>query len=235
VKVALDASLEGRLLRRYKRFFADIETRAGERLTVHCPNPGSMRGLIREGAPVRCSRSDNPRRKLRHTLEMVRVGRTWVGLHTGRANAVAEAALRAGAIETLSGYRSLRREVATTRGSRIDFLLEDDPADSRPAWVEVKSVTLAEGSLARFPDSVTERGRRHALALAQLVESGARAALLFVVQRADCDRVEPAEDIDPAYASALREAASRGVEVLALGTRVDSRSIRVEGALPVLL
>jgi sugar fermentation stimulation protein A len=235
VKVPVAADLEGRLLRRYQRFFADVETREGERLTVHCPNPGSMRGLIREGAAVRCSRSDNPKRKLRHTLEMVRVGRTWVGLHTGRANSLAEAALRADAIEALSGYRRMRREVVAPDGSRIDFLLEEHPEDPRPAWIEVKSVTLAEGSLARFPDSVTERGRRHAMALADLAESGARSALLFVVQRADCDRVEPADDIDPAYGAALREAVSRGVEVLAVGTRVTARGIRVESTLPVLL
>jgi len=235
VKVSVAANLEGRLLRRYKRFFADIETREGEKLTVHCPNPGSMRGLLREGAAVRCSSSDNPRRKLRHTLEMIRVGRIWVGLHTGRANALAEAALRANGIEALSHYRQMRREVVTRHGSRIDFLLEEHPEDPRPAWIEVKSVTLAEGSLARFPDSVTERGRRHAMVLAKLVEDGARSALLFVVQRADCDRVEPADDIDPAYGAALREAVSRGVEVLAVGARVTATSIRVEGALPVLL
>jgi sugar fermentation stimulation protein A len=235
VRISLAANLEGRLLRRYKRFFADIETREGEKLTVHCPNPGSMRGLLREGAAVRCSSSDDPRRKLRHTLEMIRMGRTWVGLHTGRANALVEAALRAGGIEALSRYRCMRREVATPLGSRLDFLLEDHPEDPRPAWIEVKSVTLADGDLARFPDSVTERGRKHALTLAKLVEGGARSALLFVVQRADCKRVEPADDIDPAYGAALREAACRGVEVLAVGARVSARSIRVEGALPVLL
>jgi len=235
VTVALTADLEARLLRRYKRFFADVETRDGRKLTVHCPNPGSMRGLIREGAVVRCSRSDNPRRKLRHTLEMVRVGSTWVGVHTGRANAVAEEAIRSSLVPDLAGYRRLRREVADSLGSRIDFLLADHPADPRPAWIEVKSVTLAESGLARFPDSVTERGRRHALALANLVEQGARAALLFLVQRADCDRVAPADDIDPAYGAALREAAARGVEVLALGARVTPRAIRVIGTLPVLL
>ena len=235
MKISVAADLEGRLLRRYKRFFADIETREGEKLTVHCPNPGSMRGLVREGAAVRCSSSDNPKRKLRHTLEMIRVGRTWVGLHTGRANSLAEAVLRADGIEAFSGYGRMRREVVAAQGSRIDFLLEEHPEDPRPAWIEVKSVTMAEGRLARFPDSVTERGRKHAMVLANLVDGGARSALLFVVQRADCDRVEPADDIDPAYGAALREAVSRGVEVLAVGARVTAKSIRVEGALPVLL
>ena len=120
-------------------------------------------------------------------------------------------------------------------GSRLDFLLADHPTDPRPAYVEVKSVTLAEGRLARFPDSVTTRGRRHAEALAELRESGARAVLLFVVQRADCDRVEPAADIDPAYAEALRDAARRGVEVLAVGARVTPTALRLTGRLPVTL
>ncbi len=235
VKISVAADLEGRLLRRYKRFFADIETREGEKLTVHCPNPGSMRGLVREGAAVRCSSSDNPKRKLRHTLEMIRVGRTWVGLHTGRANALAEAALRADGIEAFSGYGRMRREVVTPQGSRIDFLLEEHPEDPRPAWIEVKSVTMAEGNLARFPDSVTERGRKHAMVLANLVDErrSLGAALRGAARGLRPDRA--ADDIDPAYGAALREAASRGVEVLAVGARVTARSIRVEGALPVLL
>jgi sugar fermentation stimulation protein A len=233
--------VEARLLCRYKRFFADVETRDGERLTVHCPNPGSMRGLLVEGAPVRCSTSDNPRRKLRHTLEMIRIGRTWVGLNTSRANALAEQALAAGIVPELSGHESVRREVPAPaipehpKNSRLDFLLEDHPADPRPLYLEVKSVTMAEGRTARFPDSVTERGRRHAEVLSRLVSGGARAALLFVVQRGDCERVEPADDIDPAYGDALRQAANAGVMVLATRVKVGPRVLRLEGPLPVAL
>jgi sugar fermentation stimulation protein A len=233
-RVALRADLEARLLRRYKRFFADVETAEGEKLTVHCPNPGSMRGLLAEGAPVRCSTSDDPRRRLRHTLEMIRAGRTWVGLHTGRANALAAAALDAGLVPGLAAFRARRAEVPMPGGSRLDFVLEGDPRDPRPLHLEVKSVTMAEGRVARFPDSVTARGRRHMELLGELAASGGRAALLFVVQRGDCVRVEPADDIDPAYGAALRAAARAGVALHAVRARVSPRGIRVEDVLPVV-
>ena len=228
--LAIDARVRGRLVRRYKRFLADVETGPGRRLTVHCPNPGSMRGLAIPGAAVRCSESDAPGRRLRHTLEMVRIGRVWVGLHTGRANAVVARALEAGAVPELAGYRRLEREVRSGR-VRLDFRLRD-PGE---CWLEVKSATLAEGSLALFPDSVSERGRRHLEALARLRRRGHRAALLFLVQRADCHGVAPADAIDPAYGRALRRAARAGVELFALGARVGPRGIRVERRLPVVL
>jgi sugar fermentation stimulation protein A len=234
--LGVDAHLRGRLLRRYKRFFADVETDDGRTLTVHCPNPGSMLGCDTPGAAVRCSQSDAPHRKLRHTLEMVRSGRVWVGLHTGRANPLAARALAAGLPRELAGYREVRREVAVAGGSRLDFRLDGRPRDRRPAFLEVKSVTLAGGGgLALFPDSVTERGRRHLETLARLRRQGARAALLFLVQRGDCDRVAPADAIDPAYGEALRRAARAGVELFALGARVTAREVRVERSLPVLL
>ena len=236
VTAPLEAPIAGRFVRRYKRFFADVETDAGT-LTVHCANPGSMKGFHRPGAAVRCSTSDNPKRKLRHTLEMMRVGRTWVGLHTGRANGLVALALAAGLPRKLAGYRSIRREVVAAHGrlsARLDFRLSGH-ATARDAWVEVKSVTLAEKGLALFPDSVTERGRRHADLLRELRARGSRAALVFLVQRADCDRVAPADDIDPEYGRALRRAAAAGVEIYALGARVTSRAIRIERELPVLL
>jgi len=237
VKTALEAPVRGRFVRRYKRFFADVETEDGELLTVHCPNPGSMKGFHRPGAAVRCSTHDDPKRKLRHTLEMMRVGRTWVGLHPGRANAIVEGALSDGVPPALGGYRDIAREVGVDhegQRSRLDFRLSGHPDDPRDAYLEVKSVTLAEGGLALFPDSVTERGRRHLEVLEGLRENGHRAVLLFLVQRADCDRVAPAEAIDPAYATTLRRAARAGVEIRALGARVTARSIAVERELPVV-
>jgi len=238
VRTGIDAPLAARFVRRYKRFLADVETPDGRILTVHCPNPGSMLGFHRPGAAVRCSTSDDPRRKLRHTLEMMRIGRTWVGLHTLRANAVVAEALDAGAPAALAGYARTEREVQIsggTRRSRLDFRLSGRPGDHRPAYVEVKSVTLAERGVARFPDSVTERGRRHLEVLQRLCDEGARAALIFLVQRADCDRVEPADDIDPDYGRALRDAFRAGVELFALGARVTARAITVERELPILL
>lgn len=194
-----------------------------------------MLGLATPGFEVRCSTSDNPRRKLAHTLEMVRVGRAWVGVHTTRANGLAALALESGAIPGLGGYTGIRREVAVGSGARLDFQLTGHATDSRPAFLEVKSVTLARGRAARFPDSVTERGKRHLEVLTRLHAEGARACLLFVVQRADCDWVEAADEIDPAYGRALRDAAAAGVELFALRTRVSPAEIALDGLLPVRL
>jgi sugar fermentation stimulation protein A len=234
VGLPLPPTLRGRLLRRYKRFLADIESDEGRKLTVHCPDPGSMRGCLRDGAPVRFSTSTNPKRKLAHTLEMIRVGRGWVGVNTGRANDAAARALEVGALPELAEYAGIEREVRTGERSRLDFRLVSHARGEPGAWLEVKSVTLAEGGTGLFPDSVTERGRRHLEELMRLRRAGERAALLFLVQRADCAAVAPAEAIDPRYAETLREAAEHGVELYALGARVTARSIRVERRLPVL-
>jgi len=235
VAVPVEARLRGRFIRRYKRFLADVELESGRTVTVHCANPGSMRGFHRPGASVRCSTSDDPKRKLRHTLEMMRIGRTWVGLQTLRANPVVAAVLGARAFAPFAEYPVVDREVSVPGGSRIDFALSGSARDTRAAYVEVKSVTLANSGVARFPDSVTTRGKRHLESLMDLHATGHRAAILFLVQRADCDRVEPADDIDPAYGEALRRAVSAGVEAFALGARVTSRSIAVERMLPVSL
>jgi sugar fermentation stimulation protein A len=241
LRLALAADLEGRLLRRWKRFFAEIETADGRKLVVHCPNPGSMLGLAEPGLRVRCSTSDSPSRSLRHGLEMVRVGRTWVGVHTGRANALVAAALAAAGVPELAGYAEMRREAPVGGGSRLDFRLSGHSRDPRPAFLEVKSVTLADAGaapagerLARFPDAPTERGRRHLEVLVRLRRDGARAVLLFLVQRADCRAVAPADEIDPAYGQALRAALRAGVEVLALRARVGPHALEIERPLPVL-
>ena len=235
VRLPVPASLRGRLVRRYKRFLADIETDAGEVLTVHCPNPGAMTGTQSPGAAVRCSTSDNPKRKLAHTLEMVRVGRIWVGVHTLRANQLVARALAADALPGLKGYAGIRPEAQGPGRSRLDFALTGHRRDPRPAWLEVKSVTLASGTTARFPDSVTTRGRRHMETLAALSAQGHRAVLLFVVQRGDCERVQCAEEIDPGSAEALRSAAAAGVEIRAVRARVRAREIVLERTLPFVV
>jgi sugar fermentation stimulation protein A len=251
LRLANPAELRGRLVRRYKRFLADVELEDGRVVTVHCPNPGSMKGTNAPGSQVRCSTSDNPTRKLRHTLEMIRVGRIWVGLHASRANALARLALERGAVRELRGYRNIASEVAAGNGSRLDFRLDDHVRRRAAAWVEVKSVTLAEALVqapaqtsaqaragakrARFPDAVTTRGRRHIETLVKLRRRGDRACLLYIVQRGDCDAVEPADDIDPEYAAALRAAARQGVELFALRARVSAKAITLEKRLPVLL
>lgn len=245
VRIPIDAPVEARLLRRYKRFLADVELEDGRVLTVHCPNPGRMLGTQAPGSPVRCSVHDDPRRKLGHTLEMIRVGRIWVGLHAARANDVARRVLEAGTAPALRGYSRIEHEVLSPEGSRFDFRLSrsalenrggaDGPASSRVCWIEVKSVTLCAGRRARFPDAVTLRGRRHLEHLAARVAAGERAVLLFVAQRGDADSVAPADDIDPDYGRALRAAAAAGVELHALGARVSPTGITVARRLPVLL
>jgi len=235
IALPIEARLRARLIRRYKRFLADILLDDGSELTVHCPNPGSMLGTQDPGSSVRCSTSDNPKRKLRHTLEMIRVGRVWIGLHAAKANQVARRALEANAYAPFAGYAKVEREVAVREGSRFDFRLSGHPTRDEPCWIEVKSVTLCSDRRARFPDAVTTRGRRHLEHLMARHAEGERTALLYIVQRADADSVAPADEIDPEYGKTLREAARAGVEIHALSARVLGDRIRLERVLPVLL
>jgi sugar fermentation stimulation protein A len=231
----IEARLKARLIKRYKRFLADIVLEDGSELTVHCPNPGAMTGTQAPGAAVRCSTHDNPKRKLKHTLEMIRVGRIWVGLHAAKANDVARQALESSAYSPFAGYATVEREITVDEGSRFDFRLTDHPETDVPCWVEVKSVTLCESRRARFPDAVTTRGKRHLEHLMARCARGERAALLYIVQRADADSVAPADTIDPEYGRTLRLAAEAGVELHALSARVLGDRIELTRVLPVLL
>jgi sugar fermentation stimulation protein A len=220
--------LSGRLVRRYKRFLADVEIE-GRVETVHCANPGSMMGLAEAGARVWLSRSANPARKLPLTWELVEARGALVGVNTGHANRLAEEALIRDRIPELAGYEVRRREVAYGEGSRIDFLLTHP---GRPAcYLEVKSVTLSRTEAAEFPDAVTARGTRHLKELMAMHRQGARSVMLFLAQRADCRRFAVAADIDPAYAAALTAASAAGVEILAYGCRVSPQAIELAGAL----
>ncbi|MEG0966973.1 MAG: DNA/RNA nuclease SfsA [Pseudomonas sp.] len=225
-----------RLLRRYKRFLADIELASGEQITIHCPNTGSMLNCMVEGGQVWFSRSSDPKRKLPGTWEISETPQGRLAcVNTGRANALVEEALRTGVIRELAGFTGLKREVAYgEERSRVDFRLEF--ADG-PAYVEVKSVTLGfDGStVAAFPDAVTQRGAKHLRELAALARQGVRAVQLYCVNLSGIEAVRPAEEIDAAYAQALRAAVADGVEVLAYGTRIDGEQIYVDRALPVLL
>jgi sugar fermentation stimulation protein A len=223
--------LRARLVRRYKRFLADVELEDGTLLTAHCPNTGSLLGCLEPGSPVWLRDSGNPERKLRHTWQAVRIGRTWVNVDTALPNRVVAEAIASGALPELDGYGSLRREVAYGRRSRIDLLLED--AVRGTCHVEVKSTTLARGEVALFPDAVTERGRKHLGELARLARRGRRAVQFFFVSRGDVRVFRPAEDIDPDYASALRRAVRAGVEVVARRTSVRARSLELGERLDV--
>lgn len=227
---------EGRLIRRYKRFLADIETASGEQLTIHCPNTGSMLNCMSEGCRVWFSRSNDPKRKLPGTWEIAETPQGRLAcVNTARANALVEEALRAGVITELADFGALKREVAYGQeNSRADFRL--DFADAS-AFIEVKSVTLGfDGTaVAAFPDAVTQRGSKHLRELAALARVGVRAVQLYCVNLSGIEAVRPAEEIDPAYAEALRLAVAAGVEVLAYGVELTPEEVRVSRRLDIRL
>ncbi len=219
---------EGRLLKRYKRFFADIECADGSLVTAHCANTGSMKNCMAEGARVWFSRNDDPKRKLKATWELVETPHGRMAcINTGRANRLVEEALMAGVITELAGFTQLRREVKYgEENSRADFCLE---LDGQPVFVEVKSVTLgfADSATAAFPDAVTTRGAKHLRELTTLAASGQRAVLIYCVNLSEITAVRAAKEIDPEYAAALAEAKAAGVEVLAYGTSITPSTIAV--------
>jgi len=227
---------EARLLQRYKRFLADIETASGERLTIHCPNTGSMFNCMMPGGKVWFSRSNDPKRKLPGTWEISETPQGRLAcVNTGRANKLVEEALLAGVITELNGFTGLKREVAYGQeNSRVDFRL-DYPDGS--LFLEVKSVTLGfdDSAVAAFPDAVTQRGAKHLRELAALAREGVRAVLLYCVNITGIEAVRPAEEIDPAYAAALREAVAAGVQVLAYGVQLTPEEVRVDRRLEVHL
>ena len=219
------------LLRRYKRFLADVVLEDGSELTVHCPNPGAMLGLNAPGLPAWLSMSDNPKRKLSHTLELLEADGGLVGVNTLLPNRLVAEALDEGVIPELSGYASVRREVKYGKASRVDFLLED-PARGR-CWLEVKNVHLMRSpGLAEFPDCVAARSTRHLEELAEQVAAGDRAVALFVIQRMDCEAFSACADLDPAFARRLEAAASAGVEVMAWSCQVEAGGVRIVSPLP---
>jgi sugar fermentation stimulation protein A len=223
--------VRGHLVQRYKRFFADVVLDDGAALTAHCPNPGAMLGLNAPGLPVWLSKSDDPKRKLAHTLELVETGGSLVGVNTMHPNRLVAEALAAGSIPEVAGYASVRREVKYGVGSRVDFLLEDP--EQPPCWLEVKNVHLRRaGTLAEFPDCVAARSLKHLRELTAEVRNGARAVMLFVIQRTDCDAFAACADLDPAYAKGLEAAAAAGVEVLAYGCEITTAGVRVAGRMP---
>jgi len=223
----------GTLQRRYKRFLADVETTEGEAITMHCPNTGAMLGCSEPGSTVWFSISENPRRKYRHTLEVVLTPLGRVGVNTARANALVDEALNAGSVSELSGYTTIKREarIPNEKG-RFDFLLTGPGLAD--CYLEVKSLTLgySDGTGA-FPDTKSERAVRHIQALKARVKAGDRAVLLYCVQHTGITVATPADDIYPAYGEALREAVNIGVEVLARSCRIERDEIALGGELPV--
>lgn len=222
---------EGRLVRRYKRFLADVELSGGEVVTVHCANPGAMTGVAQPGMRVWLSRSAAPGRKLPWSWELVEAGGALVGINTANPNRIAAEAIAEGRIPALAGYDRIAREVAYGTRSRVDLVLSRDGVPD--AYVEVKNVHLVrEPGLAEFPDSVTARGARHLAELSAMVGAGHRAVMLFLVQRPDASAFALARDIDPAYGAAFDRAAAAGVEMHVWRCRVTAEEIVVDADLP---
>jgi len=232
----LENMQSGRLIKRYKRFLADIELENGRELTVHCPNTGSMKNCADPGSTVWIQDSGNLKRKYPFGWELVQVeGRFWACINTGRANALIREGIETGVISELQGYESLRQEVKYgDENSRIDLLLEDQ---NKPCcYVEIKNVTLLENNgIGAFPDAVTARGAKHLRELMLMVEQGHRAVLMFCVAHTGIERVRPADHIDPEYGQLLREAVSAGVEVYAYGARITPDEVTISRPLPVSL
>jgi len=233
--------VEGRLVRRYKRFLADVALGAdgaGATVVAHCGNPGSMMGLAAPGSAVWLAPNPNPKAKLDWRWEIATQTVDGVahpvGINTGLANRIVEQAIEAGRIAALTGYERLRREVKYGANSRIDLLLEG--ADVPPCYVEVKSVTLRrpdgpDGAAAQFPDAVTARGAKHLAELAARARAGDRAVMVYLVQRADCAHFRLADDIDPAYAAAYADAKAAGVDMVCYDCFVGSEGIELKGPL----
>ncbi len=214
---------EAVLLRRYKRFLADVRFPDGQETTVHVPNTGSMRGCSDPGSRVWLSSSSNPSRKYRQTLEIVESGGVLAGVNTSRSNFLVREALDEKLVDPLSSYTAIRAEQCF-EDSRFDFFLE---GTGIPCWLEVKNVTLVEDGVAVFPDAITKRGRKHLLTLESALRQGYRAVIFYLIQRKDGHHFAPAEHIDPTYAQILRHAFHAGVEVLAYRADVSPRGIRI--------
>lgn len=224
--------VRGTLLRRYKRFLADVRLEDGTEATAHCANPGAMLGLAAPGAEIWLQPSADPRRKLAWSWELERVGDHLVGINTSHPNRLAAEAITARRIAELAHYPTVRREVRLGADSRIDLLLE--APDRAACYVEIKNVHLRLGDTAEFPDCVTERGAKHLGVLADAVAHGHRAVMLYVVQRGDCRDFRIAADLDPGYAAAFARARAAGVEAICYACDVAADGIEIARPLPVV-
>jgi sugar fermentation stimulation protein A len=222
--------IPGKLIKRYKRFLADIELKSGEIITAHCPNSGSMKSCQTPGWRVMLSCHENPNRKFKYTWEMVHNKTCWIGINTGIPNQIVKEAIKNKAIPALDGYSEIKSEVPYGQNSRIDLLLKND---RQLCYTEVKNVTLVEDDhFYYFPDSITKRGRKHLYELMNMVKQGHRAVMLYVIQRNDGTIFKPATHIDPAYAESLKETYLNGVEILVYQADVNPHSIVLRNEVP---
>ena len=223
--------IKGTLVKRYKRFFADIELEDGEIVTAHCPNTGPMTGIYIPGKPVYISPSNNPKRKLKYTWEIIEIDEppTWVGVNTNLPNKAVRSLLEQKLIPELADFSELKSEVKYGQeNSRVDFLMTH--TDGTPIYIEVKNTTWTDGSLALFPDTVTTRGQKHIRELMSMLPE-ARVCMLYFVNRGDCDSFAPGDSTDPKYGQLLREAMAKGLEVYACSCDVSPEGVAYKGLL----
>lgn len=230
---ALPPLLQGRLVKRYKRFLADVELEGQGIVTAHCPNSGSMQGCAEPGSRVWISLSNNPARKLAYTWELVQTKGSMIGINTQVPNKLIKSALENRQVEELKEFTRIRSEVKTSDHTRLDLLLEGE--DQKTCYVEIKNCTLVEAGKAMFPDAVTTRGQKHLDELIRLKQEGHRAVIFYLVQRMDATSFSPAALIDPTYARKLIHAVEKGVEILTRDVHIDPAMIRLRRALPVRL
>lgn len=227
--------IPGKLLKRYKRFLADIELESGEIVTAHCPNTGPMTGVCTPGSRVQISSSNNPKRKLPYTWEMIEVNNTWVGINTGLPNKVIKLALEQKVFAEITNYENIKPEFpyGKDQKSRVDFLLTGNK--SQPdIYLEVKNTTWSDGELALFPDTVTTRGQKHLQELTALLPD-AQAIMLYFINRGDCTSFAPGDTADPQYGKLLREAATAGVKILPYRFEISPEGIKYLGLAPLTL
>lgn len=226
-----NALVKGKLIRRYKRFLADVELENGEIIVAHCTNSGSMKSCLEDNAPVYLTPVNDPKRKTKFTWEMIYMNGGWIGINTGIPNKLAFEAISASQIPGLENYTTVKREV-TFGDSRFDIYAEND---EERCFVEVKNVSMKVDDWALFPDAITTRGRKHLETLIEVKKSGIRAVMLYVVQRMDVTKFGPAAKIDPNYATSLKKAMENGVEVIVIQVNVSPEGFEIAGTLPAFI
>jgi len=225
--------IPGVLIKRYKRFLADVELQTGRVVTAHCPNSGSMAACCEPGRPVFLSYHDSPKRKLKYTWEMIDMPTSLVGVNTLVPNRLVHLSLQEGLIRSLHGYQDIRREAKINAHTRLDLVLTG--GKDTPCYVEIKNCTLVNDRMACFPDAVTVRGQKHLAELEKLKKAGCRCVIFFLVQRMDADLFRPADHIDPAYGHALRQAFECGVEIMVYDVHLDLKMIKLNRKIPYRL
>ena len=231
--IAFPPLTAGRLIRRYKRFLADVELENKTVVTAHCPNTGAMTACSEPGRTVYLSTHDHPGRKLKYTWELIDMPASLVGVNTQIPNRLVYQAIADGEIHDFRDYNEIQREVRVGERRRLDLLVSKNGRD--PCYIEIKNCSLVENGVARFPDAVTVRGREHLTALQELSARGFRAVMFFLVNRMDAELFTPADAIDPEYGSALRRAAAKGIDILVYDVRIDLAKIRIRKPVPLQL